>query len=160
MNTKTVAATAVSPDVAAGVAQLLTPVVRNLIALSVNAKQAHWHLRGANFVGLHEFLDTVHENAVEAYDTAAERIVALGLPVDARITTVAAESTNPVLSEGFMQYETVITEMLAQFDATIESVRTAIDQLDDIDLASQDVAIAISQQLDKDRWFLYSHLSA
>ena len=50
--------------------------------------------------------------------------------------------------------------MLAQFDATIESVRTAIDQLDDIDLASQDVAIAISQQLDKDRWFLYSHLGA
>ncbi len=147
-----------SPDLATGVAQFLTPVVRDLIALSINAKQAHWHLRGANFVALHEFLDTVHEHAIAAYDDAAERIVALGLPVDARITSVAEAANNPVQSEGFQQYERVVTEMLAQFDAVLDSVRTAVKELDDIDLVSQDIAIAIQQQLEQDRWFLYSHI--
>ena len=35
-------------DVAAGVAQYFTPVVHELVALVVNGKQAHWHVRGVN----------------------------------------------------------------------------------------------------------------
>ena len=41
--------------------------------------------------------------------------------------------------------------------ATIATVNAAIAGLDDIDPVSQDVVIAIAQQLDKDRWFLFSH---
>ncbi|MBT1035698.1 DNA starvation/stationary phase protection protein [Canibacter sp. lx-45] len=149
-----------SPDLATGVAQFLTPVVRDLIALSVNAKQAHWHLRGVNFVSLHEFLDTVADHAREAYDTAAERVVALGLPIDARLTTVAQKATNPVPAEGFQQYEQIVADMLEQFDAALGSVREAVKELDEIDPVSQDIAIAIQQQLEQDRWFLYAHIGS
>ena len=140
-----------------GVAQYLSPVVHDLVALAVNGKQAHWHVRGENFIGVHEFLDVVVTNAQDAADTVAERIVALGLPVDARISTVAARTTTPTLSDGFQQSDVTVREIVAQLDATLETVNAAVKGLDDIDLVSQDVVIAIAQQLDKDRWFLSSH---
>jgi starvation-inducible DNA-binding protein len=158
-DTKTLGQKAVSAETAAGVSQFLTPVVHNLVALSVNAKQAHWNIRGNNFLAVHEFLDQVQQHAIDAFDTAAERIIALGLPVDARLTVVAEESTNPVQPEGFQQSEDSIRQVLAQLDAAIEVTYRAIDELDDIDLTSQDIAIAIGQQLDKDRWFLYSYIA-
>lgn len=140
-----------------GVEQHLSPVLHDLIALAVNAKQAHWHVRGANFMGVHEFLDEVVAHAQDAADTVAERVVALGLPVDGRIATVAGRATNPELSPGFQQSETIVAEVVAQLDATLATVNAAVEALDEVDLVSQDIAIAIAQQLDKDRWFLFSH---
>ncbi len=141
------------------VAQYLVPVVHDLIALAVNGKQAHWHVRGANFIGVHEFLDDVVAHAQDASDTLAERIVALGLPIDARIATVAARATTPELSPGFQQSVNTVQEVVAQIDATLETVYAAVKGLDDVDLVSQDLAIAVAQQLDKDRWFLASHFA-
>ncbi|MBL5973798.1 MAG: DNA starvation/stationary phase protection protein [Candidatus Leucobacter sulfamidivorax] len=142
-----------------GVAQYLAPVVHDLIALAVNGKQAHWHVRGVNFVGVHEFLDQVVEHAQEAADTAAERIIALGLPVDGRIGTVASRTSTPELKPGFQQWEVTVREVVAQLDAALATVYRAVDGLEEVDPVSQDLAIAIAQQLDKDRWFLFSHFA-
>ncbi|WP_125099704.1 Dps family protein [Leucobacter chromiireducens] len=143
-----------------GVSQYLTPVVHDLIALSVNGKQAHWHVRGTNFIAVHELLDEVVGRARDAYDEVAERIVALGLPVDGRIGTVAARTTTPELADGFRQADDAIRDMVAQIDATLVTVYAAVKGLEEIDPVSQDIVIAIAQQLDKDRWFLASHVAA
>lgn len=142
-----------------GVAQYLTPVVHDLVALAVNGKQAHWHVRGANFIGVHEFLDTVVADAQAAADSVAERIVALGLPVDARIGTVAAGTSTPQLKPGFQQSDATVRQVVAQLDAVLNTIYRAIEGLEDVDPVSQDVAIAVAQQLDKDRWFLFSHIA-
>lgn len=156
---KTVPTSSIDPDVTAGVAQFLEPVVIDLEAMVVNTKQAHWHVRGANFQAVHELLDTVVEH-VQAYaDEAAERVVALGLPIDARLETVAAKTTVPALSAGFQQADKVIPEVIAQLDATLKTVRTAIDELAELDAASQDVVVEIARGLEKDRWFLFAHIA-
>lgn len=142
-----------------GVAQYLSPVVRDLVSLAVNGKQAHWHVRGHNFIGVHEFLDEVVAHAQDSADTVAERIVALGLPVDARLGTVAEKTSTPALSAGFQKSDVTVREVVAQIDATTKTVLEAVDGLDDIDPVSQDIVIAVAQQLDKDRWFLYSHFA-
>jgi starvation-inducible DNA-binding protein len=148
-----------NPDIAAGVAQFLTPVVIDLTAIVVNGKQAHWHVRGANFIGVHELLDTIVAHAQEWADLAAERIVALGLPVDARLGTVAAKTTTAPLTAGFRPSAETIAEVIAQLDAALAGVNTAVRELDELDQASQDVAIEIARGLDKDRWFLFAHIS-
>ncbi|MDN4596374.1 Dps family protein [Leifsonia virtsii] len=148
-----------NPDVAAGVAQFLSPVVVDLTAIVVNGKQAHWHVRGANFIGVHELLDTIVDHAQEWADLAAERIVALGLPVDARLGTVAAKTTTPELTAGFRPSTETIAEVIAQLDAALAGVNTAVRELAELDQTSQDVAIEIARGLDKDRWFLFAHIS-
>ena len=150
---------ALNPDVTAGVARFLTPVVLELTALVVNGKQAHWHVRGANFIGVHELLDTIVDHAREWADLAAERIVALGLPVDARLATVASKTTAPELTAGFRPANETIEELLPQIDVALTSANTAVKELGNLDPTSQDVAIQIAAGLDKDRWFLFSHLS-
>jgi starvation-inducible DNA-binding protein len=146
-------------NVAAGVAQFLTPVVQELVALAVNGKQAHWHVRGVNFIAVHELLDVVVDHAQEWADLAAERVVALGLPVDGRLKSVADKSgaANPKL--GFQPYDEAIADIVAQIDLATEKVNEAIDGLDELDPASQDVVIEIRRGLDKDRWFLFSHIA-
>lgn len=97
---------AATSEVAAGAAQFLTPVVIDLEALVVNGKQAHWHVRGGSFIGIHELLDSVVDHAQDFADTAAERVIALGLPLDSRVATVAAKATLPTLADGFQSWRT------------------------------------------------------
>ena len=75
--TQTVPATATNAEAASGTAQFLSPLVLGLQSLAVNGKQAHWNVRGANFIAIHELLDTLVANAQAGADEAAERIVAL-----------------------------------------------------------------------------------
>ena len=157
---QTVSTTASDPTVAAAAAQFLSPVVLGLQALTVNGKQAHWHVRGANFVGVHELLDTVVAHAGDFADTAAERIVALGLPIDARVSAVAAKVPSTEVPAGFTQSHELILDVVADIDAILVDVKAAIDGLDEIDLTSQDVAIEIMRGLEKDRWFLIAHVAA
>ena len=147
------------PDVTSGVAQFLGPVVTDLTALSVDGKQAHWHVRGENFQAVHLLLDDIVDRVREYTDTAAERVVALGLPIDARIQSVGARATNPALTAGFQQSDAVIAEVIASIDATLVTVRTAVTELAELDPVSQDVAIEIARGLEKDRWFLFAHLA-
>lgn len=159
-NVVAVPESSVDPDVTSGVAQFLGPVVVNLTALAVDGKQAHWHVRGANFQAVHELLDSIVDHAHDYADTAAERVVALGLPIDARIQTVGAKATTPPLAAGFQQSDAVIAQVIASIDATLVSVRTAVDELGQLDAVSQDVAIEIARGLEKDRWFLFAHISS
>lgn len=150
----------VSADVAARAAQFLTPIVIDLEALVVNGKQAHWHARGANFIGIHELLDEVVAHAQEFADTAAERVIALGLPLDSRVTTVAEKTTLPVPAAGFQGWKDTVAEVVGMIDAALVTVRAAVSGLDGSDVATQDVAVEIERGLTKDRWLLQAHVSS
>ena len=158
-DTQTTPATAADPTVAAGTAQFLTPIALGMQALAVNGKQAHWNVRGANFIAIHELLDTIVTHAQDGADLAAERIVAVGLPIDARLGTVAAKTTATQVPAGFTQWEDMIRAVIADMDTVLVDVKAAIDGLDEVDLTSQDIAISIREQLEKDRWFLFAHLA-
>jgi len=148
----------IAPEVAEQVAEQLTPVVIDLMALATDGKQAHWHVRGPAFQDVHELLDVVVVNARNAADLAAERVIAMGAAIDARSGTVGKKATTPAIAEGFLTTEQAITEIVGVIDATLVTVRAAIDALEEIDPVSQDTAIQIAAGLDKDRWFLAAHL--
>jgi starvation-inducible DNA-binding protein len=155
----TVSQTASNADAVTSTAQFLSPVVLGLQALTINGKQAHWHVRGANFIGVHELLDTVVAHAGDWADLAAERIVALGLPIDARLATVADKVAPTAVPAGFTTSDAVIRDVITDMDAVLTDVKAAIDGLDEFDLSSQDIAIEIMRGLEKDRWFLFAHIA-
>ncbi|GAA1960936.1 Dps family protein [Microbacterium aquimaris] len=156
---QTTPTTAADPTVAAGTAQFLTPVVLGMQALAVNGKQAHWNVRGANFIAIHELLDSVVDHAQAGADEAAERIVALGLPVDARLGTVAEKTKATAVPAGFTQWQDIVRAVIADMDAVIADLQAAIEGLDEVDLTSQDIAIGLKQTIEKDRWFLVAHVA-
>jgi starvation-inducible DNA-binding protein len=66
----------------------------------------------------------------------------------------------PALEDGFQQSDKTIAAVIAGIDATLSSVRTAVEELSELDPVSQDVAIEISRGLEKDRWFLFAHVAS
>lgn len=154
-----VTATTIPPAVVAGVTKALHPVVIDCQALVIEAKQAHWNVRGPNFIGVHKLLDKLVNHALDYADFAAERIIALGSPINANLSAVTAESTLPPLNAGFTESAELIPQVLAQIDAVLETVRAAVEALDEIDQVSQDVVIEIARELAKDRWFLFAHVA-
>ncbi len=57
---------------------MLNKTLACAIDLQLQAKQAHWNIKGKGFIALHLLLDQIHERVEEYVDTIAERIMALG----------------------------------------------------------------------------------
>lgn len=148
-----------NPAIADLVQKHFSPLVVNLTALSVDGKQAHWHVRGTNFLSVHEFLDDLVDHARSFTDVVAERIVALGTPVDARIQTVGKQTETAEIVSGFASTNEFIQAMIDQIDVCLDTAKSAQAAFADVDPTSEDIAIEVIRQLEQDRWFLFAHIT-
>ncbi len=142
-----------------GVVRDLAPLLADATDLTLQAKQAHWNVRGPNFIALHQLFDSVYEHAGEWTDSIAERMAQLGSSVPGTLQAAHAGTRltpYPLDLVGEKAHVERIAAALAQFG---ESVRAAIDAFaahGDADTA--DLATEISRAVDKDLWFVEAHL--
>ncbi|SNR35237.1 DNA starvation/stationary phase protection protein Dps [Paracoccus sediminis] len=130
------------------------------IALAMAVKQAHWNLRGPGFIGVHELLDTVHENLRKHVDTMAERVQVLD---GAAVGTAERVSSGSTLSEyptDLTKVEDHLRALCERYRAHGEKLRAAIDATDEAgDADTADLLTAVSRTVDKDLWFMSSNLA-
>src|ERR1700689_2913668 len=74
---------------------LLSMRLCDAIDLQTMCKQAHWNVKGENFIGLHELFDKINEEVEDYVDDIAERAVQLGGIVEATSRVVARHTTLP-----------------------------------------------------------------
>ena len=129
------------------------------LALGMAIKQAHWNVKGINFIAVHELLDTVHANNEEHVDIMAERVqildgTAVGTAEEvAKASTLAPYPTDLVKAADHIK---AICERMRDHGAKL---RAAIDSTDEAgDANTADLFTAASRTADKDLWFLESHL--
>jgi starvation-inducible DNA-binding protein len=67
-----------SKQVRMEICTLLNQRLADVIDLQTQMKQAHWNVKGPNFIGLHKLFDDINEDVEEYVDLIAERIVQLG----------------------------------------------------------------------------------
>ena len=58
--------------------ELLNRRLADAVDLQSQTKQAHWNVKGPNFIGLHKLFDEIYEDVGEYVDLIAERVVQLG----------------------------------------------------------------------------------
>lgn len=141
------------------VGTILQPVLVDLLALAMDGKQAHWHVRGKTFTQVHEQLDVMIADARTYSDEIAERVVALGAPVDGRPETVAETTKVPSFQTGFIADEKVVAAIVEQLDAVIARARETLKPLDELDPVSQDIVIETLRALEKHRWMFEAQVA-
>lgn len=138
---------------------LLNARLVDAIDLYNQTKQAHWNVKGANFIALHELFDGVAGRVLDAVDTIAERAVMLGGLADGTSQTVAKKSSLKawnVNTKGSPAYVKGLASALAQFGSSVRAAIDTADQAGDKDTA--DLFTGVSRAIDKDLWFVESHL--
>jgi starvation-inducible DNA-binding protein len=134
------------------VVDVLQPLLVELTDLALTGKQAHWNVTGPQFLSVHGQLDTLVDDARGWGDEVAERLLAVGASADGRVTTVAAASPFAEFPAGPVSTDKAIGLVVERLDQVIAASRERIDRLDEADLVSQDLVIAIVAGLEKHQW--------
>jgi starvation-inducible DNA-binding protein len=141
---------------------LLNARLADTFDLYSQLKQAHWSVRGSDFIQLHELYDTVAESVLEFVDEIAERAAALGGLATGTVR-MAAEATSldeyPLDAIAGEDTVRVVADRLATYGAAVrEAIEVADSELGDID--TSDLFTEISRSIDKHLWFVEAHLQA
>ncbi len=140
------------------VINLLNQNLADALDLQLQAKQAHWNVKGTNFISLHELFDKVAEESGGFADEIAERAVALG---GVAMGTVRAATSNsrlnayPVNIHRGSEHVEALSNALATFG---KFVRAAIDSATKAgDAGTADLFTEVSRGIDKLLWFVEAH---
>lgn len=144
--------------VRAKVAAVLADRLADATDLMLQGKQAHWNVKGPNFIALHELFDKIVESAEEWVDLIAERIVQLGGQAEGTVQATAARTSlapYPLTIVSGTDHVEALSNALAAFG---KKVRGAIDKTDKAgDKDTADLFTEISRDVDKYLWFVEAH---
>ncbi|WP_116084131.1 DNA starvation/stationary phase protection protein Dps [Tropicimonas sp. IMCC34011] len=139
--------------------ETLQTSLTEVIALKLALKQAHWNMKGPQFIGVHELLDDIYDRTHESSDTIAERIQILGGVAKGTLETTAE-------GVGMKPYPTDLVDVLDHVEALSDRfsyvggvIREGIDTCSEAgEDDSEDLLTEVSRQIDKDMWFIEAHI--
>lgn len=147
-----------SLDTRSQVVDRLNARLASSLDLSLQVKQAHWNVKGPNFIGLHKLFDEIYDDVVDYSDLMAERIVQLGGVAGGTIAAVETGTelrAYPRNATAWTEHVESISTALATFAA---SVRADIDAFTELgDAGTADISTEISRGVDKWLWMVSAH---
>jgi starvation-inducible DNA-binding protein len=138
---------------------LLNDRLADAINLGLMLKQAHWNVRGATFLPLHELFDRLYGEVSGYADELAERCAQLGGMAEGLVRSVAQRSTLPVYPPSVLGADShvrVVADVIAAFARQVRQAIETAQQAGDADTA--DLFTEISRGADKALWLVEAHL--
>nr|WP_042184596.1 DNA starvation/stationary phase protection protein [Kibdelosporangium sp. MJ126-NF4]CEL16395.1 Non-specific DNA-binding protein Dps / Iron-binding ferritin-like antioxidant protein / Ferroxidase [Kibdelosporangium sp. MJ126-NF4]CTQ94319.1 Non-specific DNA-binding protein Dps / Iron-binding ferritin-like antioxidant protein / Ferroxidase (EC 1.16.3.1) [Kibdelosporangium sp. MJ126-NF4] len=131
---------------------VLQATLVDLVDLSLIAKQAHWNVVGKNFRSVHTQLDELVSTARKYVDEVAERANAIGVSPNGKARTVVESSGLPEYPDGWVSDDKTVAAIVGTLEALVKRLRGRIDETDKSDLVTQDLLIAIAQDVEQAHW--------
>ena len=137
---------------------VLNQVLANAISVKLSAKQAHWNVKGPNFIALHQLFDQAATEIDGYADTLAERAVQLGGIAEGTLQQVAAHSKQAIYPGDVTDSKKHVVALAVAVTELADSNRAAIDTASKHnDAVTEDLFTEIARGLDKLSWFIRSH---
>ena len=149
-----------SGNIRAQSVDLLNRHLSAAIDLHAQVKQAHWNVRGQGFIAIHELFDKVSTEVENYSDMIAERTSGLGGTARGTVQTAAGQSFLVPYALGIADEKQHVFAVSGALAAFGESLRDAVGQATTFgDAGTADLLTEISRGVDKQLWFVESHLS-
>ncbi|MGH7935156.1 MAG: DNA starvation/stationary phase protection protein Dps [Candidatus Binataceae bacterium] len=125
------------------------------IDLMQQARQAHWTVKGLNFMALHELFEKIAEGAAGYADLLAERTVQLGGVAEGTVQVVAANSQLDQYPAAISDSAEHLECMSSALTRYARMIRGAISECKHLgDAVSADILTEISRGAGKWLWFV------
>lgn len=137
---------------------LLNARLADAIDLSLIAKQAHWNVKGPQFIAIHEMFDGFRANLDVHVDTIAERAVQLGGTALGTSQAIAERTSLKPYPTDIYKTKDHLAALIDCYAVAAKNARQAIDEAEEADdMVTADIFTAYSHSLDKSLWFLEAH---
>lgn len=140
---------------------LLSQRLAEVIDLSLQAKQAHWNVKGPNFIALHELFDKAAKELVGLIDGIAERAVEFGGVALGTVQSVATTSrlaAYPLDIASGKEHFAALSKPLPNVGAAVRSAINADTNAGDA--ATADLFTETLRSVDKLLWLIEAHSQA
>ena len=129
------------------------------IDLALVIKQAHWNLKGPEFIGVHMMLDGFRDQMDDYNDKVAERITQLGGTARGTTQAVAEETKLAAYPLDIYNIGDHLAALIDRYAVYANAVRENIDETDEAgDPDTADLFTEVSRGVDKQLWFLEAHV--
>jgi starvation-inducible DNA-binding protein len=140
---------------------LLNQQLADCFDLYSQTKQAHWNVKGSDFIQLHELFDDLAATVLPFADEIAERATQLGGYALGTARMSAANSSLPEYPVNATNGQDHLKALVERYAIFAASTRTAIDTASNLgDMDTADLFTEVSRSIDKSLWFLEAHLQA
>lgn len=137
---------------------LLNHCLASTLDLKLQIKQAHWNVKGDNFIALHELFDRAATEADTFADDLAERAVQLGTAAQGLSQDIVKNSELSSFPAGYQDGAKHVKAVASAIARVADLNRKAIDTADEMgDKVTADLFTGIARGLDKLRWFVEAH---
>jgi starvation-inducible DNA-binding protein len=144
-----------------GLIKLLNDRLADTFDLYSQLKQAHWNVKGPDFIQLHELFDLLATNVFAHIDTIAERATAIGGTALGTARMAAGASSLPEYPLDLVDGLDHVRALVDRYGTYANAVRQAIEDAEKLgDADSADIFTEVSRSADKDLWFLEAHIQA
>jgi starvation-inducible DNA-binding protein len=129
------------------------------VDLASQVKQAHWNVRGEQFISRHRLFDDLYAHLVSSGDLIAERVGQLGGYAKGTIrmasvsSTLAEHDTEAVQGN---EHVRSLTERYAELGTMLRHQIRVCDEMSEP--VTVDICTEVLRSLEVDLWFLESHL--
>lgn len=138
---------------------LLNARLADSIDLTLMTKQAHWNVKGPQFLSHHQMFDRLRADLDGHVDAVAERIVQLGGTALGTTQAVARMSQLGSYPTDIYSGTAHLVALHERFVDLAEAVRDATDHASLAeDRETEDMLIDFSRTLAKSIWFIEAHL--
>ncbi|MCA9905170.1 MAG: DNA starvation/stationary phase protection protein Dps [Anaerolineae bacterium] len=145
--------------VRATMVDMLNQQLADVFDLYSQTKQAHWNVKGMQFMQLHELFDSLAGTVLGYVDMIAERATALGGYAQGTARMAAEHSTLEAFPEQIVEGKQVLEVLAERYAQFAASTRAAIETaLEHEDQDTADLMIEVSRDIDKALWFIEAHL--
>lgn len=143
---------------AARVIELLQSRLHACNDLQLTLKHVHWNVVGPHFIAVHEMIDPQVVDVRDMADDLAERIATLGGSPQGTPGSIVAHRDWDDYTLGRARTQDHLAALDHVYRGVISSYRDAINELDKLDLVTQDLLIGQTEKLELFHWFVRAHL--